>query len=117
MTTIAETKELISREPRYWATHLMNFVDDFRFYKDARFIAQPFRLSDAKMDALLAATITHLCDEIGVDIPSWLDHVPNTRTPFFVSGIENLKAIALVESPVRFRQRNVFVLGNFLERV
>jgi hypothetical protein len=33
-----------------------------------------------------------------------------------VSGVENLKAMALVESPAWFRRRNVFVLGNFLNR-
>jgi hypothetical protein len=32
-------------------------------------------------------------------------------------GIENLKAITLVESPLRFRIRKIFVLDNFLRRV
>jgi hypothetical protein len=36
--------------------------------------------------------------------------------PWFVAGIENLKASALVESPVQFRRNNIFVLGNFLSR-
>jgi hypothetical protein len=36
--------------------------------------------------------------------------------PWFVAGVENLKASALVESPVQFRRNNVFVLGNFLAR-
>ena len=37
-------------------------------------------------------------------------------TPWFVAGVENLKALALVESPTHFRKRNIFVLGNFLSR-
>lgn len=117
ITTIAKTKELMAREPQHWATHLMNFVDDFRFYKNPEMVAQHFELSDEKMDALLAATVAHLCDELNLEIPAWVWDVPTTQTPFFVSGIESLKAIALVESPVRFRQRNVFVLSNFLDRV
>jgi hypothetical protein len=36
--------------------------------------------------------------------------------PWFVAGVENLKATALVESPLPFRRNNVFVLGNFLSR-
>jgi hypothetical protein len=36
--------------------------------------------------------------------------------PWFVSGMENLKASALLESPLPFRRNNVFVLGNFLSR-
>jgi hypothetical protein len=30
--------------------------------------------------------------------------------------VENLKASALVESPVHYRKRKIFVLANFLER-
>lgn len=36
--------------------------------------------------------------------------------PWFVAGVENLKATALVESPLPFRRNNIFVLGNFLSR-
>ncbi|NCO37375.1 MAG: hypothetical protein COZ06_23865 [Armatimonadetes bacterium CG_4_10_14_3_um_filter_66_18] len=42
--------------------------------------------------------------------------LPPLPEPWFVSGIENLKATALVESPTHFRKRRIFVLGNFLER-
>ena len=38
------------------------------------------------------------------------------KPPWFVSGMENLKAIALAESPLRFRIRKIFVLSNFLSR-
>lgn len=39
------------------------------------------------------------------------------QPPWFVAGMENLKAIALAESPLRFRLRKIFVLENFLSRV
>ena len=117
MNTIKEVKELIRENPQHWSIHLMNFVDDFRYYKDADSVAEAFRLSDVKIDALLAATVAYLCDEQKMLLPAWLENVPPSRPPFFVFGIENLKAISLVESPTRFRQRNVFVLANFLSRV
>jgi hypothetical protein len=43
--------------------------------------------------------------------------VPTCKDPWFVSGMENINAIALVESPLQFRIRKIFVLENFLIRV
>jgi hypothetical protein len=117
MTTLVEVSEKIKREPEHWGVWLMDFVDDFRYYKDPKMIAEPFELKDERMDAVLASTAETLCDELGITPPEWLAHVPACREPFFVSGLENLKAITIVESPVRFRIRKVFVLENFLSRV
>jgi hypothetical protein len=96
---------------------LFDFVDDFRYYKDPRMVAEPFDLGDDRLDAVLASTAESLCDELGIDPPAWLAGVPACREPYFVSGIENLKAISIVESPLRFRIRQIFVLENFLSRV
>jgi hypothetical protein len=74
-------------------------------------------MSDEKIDALLAATVESLCRELNLETPEWLQNVPACRQPYFVSGVENLKATAIVESPLPFRIRKVFVLENFLERV
>jgi len=95
----------------------MEFVDDFRYYKDPQAVAEPFELSDQKMDALLASMAESLCDEMGIEPPEWLARVPACREPYFVGGLENLKAISIVESPLRFRIRKIFVLENFLSRV
>jgi hypothetical protein len=54
---------------------------------------------------------------LGFQSPEWVLNVPACKDPWFVSGIENLKAIALVESPLFFRIRKIFVLENFLTRV
>jgi hypothetical protein len=74
-------------------------------------------LGDEKMDAVLASVAESICDELKLPIPDWLSKVPACREPYFVSGLENLKATAIVESPLRFRIRKVFVLENFLHRV
>ena len=117
MTTLVEVREQITSDPENWGVWLMDFVDDFRYYKDPGMVAEPFALKDERMDAVLASTAEALCDELGIEPPRWLQKVPACREPFFVSGLENLKAIAIVESPVRFRIRKVFVLENFLSRV
>lgn len=95
----------------------MDFVDDFRRTKDSAAIAQPFALGDERKDAVLAGVIETLCDEMNIEIPGWLNSVPACGEPYFVSGLESLKAISIVESPVHFRIRKVFVMENFLFRV
>jgi len=117
MTTLKETRRLIEREPQHWCIHLMDFVDDFRYYKDPRALAEPFEPGEPKMDALLASTAEALCDEMGIPPPQWLSEVPACEKPFFVGEIENLKAMSIVQSPLRFRIRKIFVLENFLSRV
>jgi|ERR1035437_204801 hypothetical protein len=117
MITAADTKLRFKKEPRWWKIALMDFVDDFRRHKDPTAIDKPFLIDDERRDAVLAGVIESLCDEMNIPLSVWLDEVPACSEPYFVSGIENLKAIAIVESPLRFRIRKVFVLENFLSRV
>lgn len=117
MITAHETRQLMATDPQHWLLHLMDFVDDFRYFKDPAAIAEPFELHEGKLNAMLASTSEYLCDELGFEPPSWLSDVPALRYPWFVSGIESLKAIAIVESPLRFKIRQIFVLENFLSRV
>ena len=117
MITVEETREKIAADEKWWAIHLMNFVDDFRSSSDPRAIEAPFRQRERKMDALVAATVESLCDELGIESPQWLAQIPECEDPWFVSGLERLKAITIVQSPLRFRMRRIFVLENFLSRV
>jgi hypothetical protein len=117
MTTLRQVRELIDRDPENWQVHLMDFVDEFRRSRDPKLISQPFILAGNENDALLASTAEALCDELELEVPEWLGGVPACKEPYFVSGLENLKAISIVESPLRFRIRKIFVLENFLSRV
>jgi hypothetical protein len=109
--------EKIAGDGKWWPIHLMSFVDDFRRSGDVRAIEAPFRPIEQKMDALAAATVESLCDELGLEPPGWLELIPENAEPWFVSGLERLKAIAIVQGPLRFRMRKFFVLENFLSRV
>jgi hypothetical protein len=117
MITLREVKEQVTADPKWWCIHLMDFVDDFRRHKDVRSVAESFSLTDERMDALLVSTAETLCDEVGIQPPEWMASFPACREPYFVGGLESLKAITIVESPLRFRQRKIFVLENFLSRV
>ena len=116
--TLKETRAHIERAPQQWCVHLMNSVDGFRYYQDLRAINEPFVSGgERKIDALLASTAEALCDESNLAPPEWLSEIPDCVEPYFVGEIENLKAISIVESPLRFRIRKIFVLENFLSRV
>ena len=39
-------------DPKHWALFLMDFVDDFRYYKDPQAIAEPLPFTDPRL---------HLC--------------------------------------------------------
>lgn len=117
MTTLNQTRQQIEINSEHWSIFLMDFVDDFRRHKDLQMLSEPFERSEERFDAMLASTAEALCDEQKIEPPPWLSGVPACRDPWFVAGIESLKAIALAESPLRFRLRKIFVLENFLERV
>lgn len=100
-----------------WRLWLFDFVDAFRRSPSSRLIeCPPVTDTPEKIAGLLAATVETLCDEADTAVPWWCGGISPLSDPWFVSGLESLKASALVESPVHFRKRNIFVLSNFLER-
>ena len=117
MITLKETQGKMLADSRWWKLYFYDFVDDFRRRRNPEMIAESFELSDEKIDALLASTVEKLCEELNVPIPDWIKEIPACRKPYFVSGLENLKAASIVQSPLKFKMRNVFVTENFLSRV
>jgi hypothetical protein len=122
---LMQTREAIQQQsrhdPKNKMVYIMDFVQDFRREPSAAAIAKILPTTPEE-SALLAAVVETLCIETrdtatSIPLPEWVRRSEPLKTPYFVSGIENLKAIALVESPVPFRRRNVFVLSNFLVRV
>lgn len=100
-----------------WKIWLFNFVDAFRQHKEISYIRNPPTQGlPPKIVALLSSTVETLCDELSIAKPTWCGSVSMLATPWFVSGVENLKATAIAESPIHFRKRNIFVLENFLSR-
>ncbi|MBT3294484.1 MAG: helix-turn-helix transcriptional regulator [Verrucomicrobia bacterium] len=101
-----------------WKTHLFDFVDAFRSSQNEALIQEPPVVElDARLRALCASATEALCCETNIRPPAWCAGIPALDVPWFVSGIENLKVMALVESPAWFRARRIFVLSNFLSRV
>ena len=102
---------------RSWRRHLMNCVDEVRRSgSTAALETPPAAELPERLQALAAGVAETLAAECGAAPPRWIGGVGPLDRPWFVSGYENLKAAALVESPVPFRSRNVFVLANVLAR-
>ena len=100
-----------------WTIHLFDSVDAFRRGPDPNLVrAGPVDELHPRLRALIASTVETVCAEVSLPSPGWCCGVEALDSPWFVAGIENLKASALMESPVRFRKRSIFVLANFLER-
>lgn len=96
------------------------FLDEFYIADTARrqagLDAEPLRLSGIK-DAYLAAIAEHLALRFGLDTPAW-SNAPwrFLSEPFFAGGMEGLKPLLLVESPLTFRRRLIFISHDTLSR-
>lgn len=116
--TIETTSVAILRDGEAsWRSRVLEFLDEFRAAPSPSRVAAAPRLGlSPRLRALLASVSEALCAESGLEAPWWCEGVGPLEEPWFPAEIENLKAAALIESPVWFRCRNVFVLGNFLSR-
>lgn len=116
-SVVAVSRKINADGEASWKLWLFEFVDAFRRSPREELVRlPPCADTNDKIRTLLACTVETLCDECGVACPWWCGGVGVLPEPWFVSGIERLKAIALVESPGRYRRRNIFVLANFLAR-
>jgi hypothetical protein len=111
---------LRGKPPRLGVTDWVTFFDAVDEVRRSRRFGSLKRLYSrsrrTRERALLNATACSLAAELGEPPPWWAMHPLVLADPWFVAGVENLKATALVESPLVFRRNNVFVLGNFLSR-
>jgi hypothetical protein len=77
---------------------------------------EPQELHGVK-DAYLAALAEHLALSDRLDVPAWTEQPERFLSePFFAGGLESLKAILLVESPLAFRRRLIFISADGLSR-
>ncbi len=100
-----------------WKVHFFNLVDEFRRTLDPQLILlAPLRKLDIRLQALLAAIVTDLTEQVGMETPRWASKRIFLTQPWFPSNSESLKATAMLESPLAYRNNNIFVQSNFLKR-
>jgi hypothetical protein len=101
---------------------LANFIDEFNRAesgKKQKMVEKfPFNdITDTRYTAYIAAMVEELCFRDNMEIPGWVwAKEYRLKEPFFVGGLESLKAFLIAESPLPFRRRNIFVSSNVLNR-
>jgi hypothetical protein len=81
--------------------YMMDFVDDFRYYKESDAIKDAIVTGrDADLDALLASVVEYLCDEIGSDAPGWTASISACKDPYFCAWHGKLKGYFSCGKPV-----------------
>ena len=94
---------------------LREFLDEFYVESDIgvrrhMLDAEPRLTGVDRVDAYLGAVGEHLARRNGLDIPRWTsDKKRFLKRPYFPAGLESLKATLIVESPIAFRRRMIFV--------
>lgn len=101
---------------------LREFLDEFYVENNLQECEEMLRdepplSSNVCENAYLAAVAEHLALRSKLEIPVWaLAPERFLKLPFFPAGLESLKATLLVESPVAFRRRMIFVGADPLYR-
>ena len=84
--------------------------------RNAALAGEPTRIGSIE-DAYLAALAEHLALDARLPVPAWTEEAHRFLSePFFAGGLETLKALLIVESPLAFRRRLIFISADALSR-
>lgn len=118
--TIAEIATRANADPGAFDRAVREFLDSWQTMPAASHGAalegEP-ALVGRVHDAYLAALAEHLALSDRIAVPEWTERATRFLSePFFAGGLESLKATLLVESPLAFRRRLIFISADALSR-
>ena len=96
------------------------FLDDFYVKKDVGMLNERPNFDDIPIEfqAFVAASVDYLAHTLNKITPTWaMKKEFELAEPLFPSGlIGDIKAVMLIESPIEYKVRNIYVLRNILSR-
>jgi len=125
MYTLKEHMESWYKEKDYsWTSFWLmfgTFLDRFYANKDVKMIEEePFENINVSKEirAFVSASVDYLSNSIEAVTPAWTKKKEaKLEEPFFPSNLKGeIRAVMLIESPIEFKTRNIYVLGNVLSR-
>ena len=117
--TVSDLLVECARDPEHFQRYVNAFVDAFRradaATRWATVVDGPAH--SGQFEGLVAAVVSALCRETGVEAPAWV-RVTHSPEPFFAMPARGfaLRLRLMLEAPPPFRARNVFVPENYLAR-
>ena len=118
--TLIEVAEASLASSGAYTIAIAGFLDNFYTLSERRqamIDPEPPMTRKAETDAYLAAVAEHLARRWALTIPAWTFNPQRTlHSPIFASTIEALKPLLLVQSPLAFRKRMIFVEHEPLSR-
>jgi hypothetical protein len=119
-TSIAEIARRAREKTQGFDAAVREFLDSWQTMTNAErttAIADEPSAVGKVQDAYLAALAEHLGLSARTFVPAWTEQGWRFLTePFFAGRLESLKATLLVESPLAFRRRLIFISANALSR-
>lgn len=119
--SVVKYKRKLGRKPSAPVKNWVRFfdaVDDARRTKTFTSLHKIYKKSKITRErVLVVATVRYLSYEMKLAPPKFATQWITLEYPYFVAGVDNLMAMAILESPREFRECNIFVLKNFLDRV
>jgi hypothetical protein len=86
-------------------------------YQWANLVTQKPENLDSENLCYLASMIERTAELRGFKIPDWVKNVDSLWIPYFGSNVKKLRLHLLVNSPVSFKKRNIFIDSSIGERV
>jgi hypothetical protein len=118
--TLSEISERAAEGHGAFDRAVREFLDSWQSLsaaeRSAALAREPAAIANVQ-DAYLAALAEHLALSDRLAVPEWTKHACRFLSePFFAGGLESLKATLLVESPLAFRRRLIFISADALSR-
>jgi hypothetical protein len=116
---VAECLRAMHAEPAHYQLPIGELMDAFRRASPeerAAMVADP-HFECGPWEALLAGVVSSLCREVALPVPPWTEAI-SSPAPYFPFPAKSfaMRVLLMLESPLPFKLRRVFVPATYMQR-